>query len=141
MRHTTMHKLFTTALVFAVPILMGTVVVGEHNQMPKNPETQSDFEIFIRQMDAVLETQIEEMVSLSSPDSAEFIRKTFREWREIVELDCEIRGRQETASLAKLRCLGSSLERRYQNQEIRIAELEEERDRSKSPKARRITIP
>lgn len=122
-----------TSLVATCPFLVGTVLVHELKSSPRPPQTREEFEVFVRQMDAVLESQVSEIVELSPGDEDEVIRRRYREWREFVTLDCEIKGREGRLELAELRCLSEALERRYQDQEIRIVELEEERARGALP--------
>ena len=128
-------------LVALSPGLLGTVLVGEVPTSLKPPETRDEFEQYVRQMDAVLESQVDEIAELTLGDDGEVLRRRFVEWREFVNLDCEIKARATQVELGELRCVSEALDRRSQEQEIRIAELEEEGSGDAMPQERRITIP
>jgi len=123
-----MRRATSTLVLLASPVLVGSVIVGENPKAIRNPETAQEYEVYVRQMDVVLESQIQEILELTGSEGAAFLKSIFREWREFVDLECEIRGREAKSEIGQLLCVSEYLDERYLEHELRIVELEQERD-------------
>lgn len=123
-----MRRAISILVLLASPALAGSVIVGENSKAIRNPETLEEYEVYVRQMDVVLDSQIQEILELSRSEGAAFLKSTFREWREFVDLECEIRGREAKSEIGELLCVSEYLDGRYLEHELRIFELEQERD-------------
>ena len=136
-----MRHLVPPSLILLLPVLLGSVIVDDRHSARKIPETREAYETFIRQMDEVIGSQVREIEELSCSTDPDPTAASFRTWRAALAADCGVHGGGDGDELADLKCVADGLESKYQDFEIRIVELEVEREASPCRSASRLTNP
>jgi hypothetical protein len=92
------------------------------------PQTQSDYEAHLRQFAVVIESQMGSIEELLPSEIIPAFRKRQDDWKRSQDLRCAKESRQATDQLAELRCLLEASQRRHDEPEAELVELESRQD-------------
>jgi hypothetical protein len=78
---------------------------------------------------SVIESQIDEIAAHIPSTGIPKLRRDHEVWKAARDAECALQGRIKIGELVEFECISIELEEYYQNREVWLIELEEERDR------------
>jgi len=83
-------------------------------------ERKRALEVYVEQLDEMLEKQAQELIEISSSEEAGKIQAEEENWKRERDLDCSQKGSSETARIRELECRADFAEIHFEHREIQI---------------------
>ncbi len=88
-------------------------------------EIRYELDVYIHQITALCDSQIEELAGVISPDDVERLRSEHYSWKTNRDIFCADAGRNSSDPLRDLECLSELTEEYFEQRELQLAEEEE----------------
>jgi hypothetical protein len=130
MRQATMRVARTIFLLALAPALLASTDGGKTLPFPS---TREGLELYLSQLDSVIQSQLNEFEGLLPAASFTLLREDHDRWLEARRNACALSQGPKSDELARLRCLVLKSESYYEEREIRLGEVLDASTRSISP--------